>query len=266
MASKNAKEINDLKALLDTKDENGNLTIWKFAQQTPATVTKQFKGKGVFTGTSISATYQAMKATELWGPYGHQWGLKYEIEYCMEASDKSQSFAHLRGVFYYPDSNPFSQKAERVEFQVDTDIPLWEYNRAGSYWTRTTDVSKKLVTDATTKALSRLGFSADVFLGMFDGPYSGREPEMVPAATREAEKARPGAQKRFAVAGKNSLTMMNGAKSGKTYDQALDTIGKAGFTLDDQDLKELKRIFTLGSDELEIEIADLQKALEDDKK
>jgi hypothetical protein len=58
--------------------------------------------------------------------------------------------------------------APGIWFIVDADIDLWNYSVKYKSWSKNNDVHKKVATDALTKALSMLGFSADVFMGLFD--------------------------------------------------------------------------------------------------
>ncbi len=96
--------------------------------------------------TAIDPTYQNMEATKLWGPYGKDWGLDdIEIKTIVIGDT---TVAMLKGVFRYPEGR----------FQIVVDQKF----KPGD------DTLKKLQTSATSKALSKLGFSADIFLGMFD--------------------------------------------------------------------------------------------------
>ena len=54
--------------------------------------------------------------------------------------------------FYYPGG----------DFPIHSTIVMLKAGRFDEDW------AKKILTDITTKALSKLGFSADVFLGMYD--------------------------------------------------------------------------------------------------
>lgn len=115
--------------------------------------------------TAIDPTYQLMEATKLWGPYGDKWGL-FDVQMSFvdvrcAGKDKAQQWtetsAVLAGNFRYPGG----------EFPMFVDAPF----KPGD------DVAKKLQTSAVSKALSKLGFNADVFLGKFDDAQYVKELE-----------------------------------------------------------------------------------------
>lgn len=126
-----------------------NLRIWSQVDKTDPVHTKKVNQRGGF--TAISAAYQIMKATEVFGPVGEGWG--------------------------YDAGDPIFQ-----EGVVFVPVTLWHGNRAhvfgpmfgGAEWKDAkngrldSDAAKKATTDALTKLLSQLGFNADVFLGRFD--------------------------------------------------------------------------------------------------
>ena len=104
---------------------------------------------------AIDAYYQLKRATEIFGPYGKSWGLK---DTHLEITTVDEyPMALYKATFYYPDG----------EFEI------WN-----SIWVKDDDFAKKLETDTITKALSRLGFNADVFLGLYnDNRYANPKPE-----------------------------------------------------------------------------------------
>ena len=125
-----------------------NLRIWSQVDQTDPAHTKKVTQRGGF--TAISAAYQIMRATEVFGPIGEGWG--------------------------YDAGAPIFQDA-----LVIVPVTLWHGDRAnvfgpmfgGAEWKDKnnrldSDAAKKATTDALTKLLSQLGFNADVFLGRFD--------------------------------------------------------------------------------------------------
>lgn len=125
-----------------------NLRIWSQVDKTDPAHTKKVTQRGGF--TAISAAYQIMRATEVFGPIGEGWG--------------------------YHAGAPIFQDA-----LVIVPVTLWHGDRAnvfgpmfgGAEWKDRnnrldSDAAKKATTDALTKLLSQLGFNADVFLGRFD--------------------------------------------------------------------------------------------------
>lgn len=116
-----------------------NLELWKSVEETDPKYVKRVEyGARVF--DAVDAYYRLKLATELWGPYGKAWGL-YDIEYRFH-----ENLAILKGTFKYPDG----------EFPISNSIKV------------DTEFAKKIETDTITKALSRLGFCADVYMGRFE--------------------------------------------------------------------------------------------------
>jgi len=124
------------------------MRIWDAVSKTNPAHTKQVNQRGGF--TAISANYQIMRATEVFGPIGIGWGYDCAEPIFQETlmivpvtfwhGDRSNTFGPIYGCEEWKDKNG----------RVDSDAP------------------KKAMTDGITKALSQLGFNADVFLGMYD--------------------------------------------------------------------------------------------------
>jgi len=127
------------------------MKLWEAVCTTDPTQTKQANVKGNNL-TSIKPQYQIMLATEQFGSYGSTWGFKnIKIDYTL--MDKGLVAFH--GTFYYPSG----------EFEIINSISIWRDNAQ----TKIDDLfAKKVETDTLTKALSKLGFNADIFMGQFD--------------------------------------------------------------------------------------------------
>jgi hypothetical protein len=129
-----------------------NLELWSKVEKTNPKYTKPAKIGGLKI-TAIAPQYQIMLATEQFGPYGKGFGFKsIELDYSLIQTFKLVVF---KGVFFHPDGeftiiNSSKIYMDRNETMVDADF------------------AKKIETDALTKALSKLGFNADVFMGRFD--------------------------------------------------------------------------------------------------
>ena len=124
---------------------DANMKLWDQVWQTDPAQTKRCNQRGGF--TAIGAQYQIREATKIWGPYGKTWGVR-DCEYVEIRNGEVLEEVALEATFWYPAG----------EFQVSTDIAY----KAGN------DTRKKLLTDLTTKSLSKLGFNSDVFEGKFD--------------------------------------------------------------------------------------------------
>lgn len=134
-----------------------NLSFWLSVEKTDPKHTKKVK-QGARQITAINAQQQIKNATEKWGMYGGRWGLKDISLKWIEGLTNSQLLAVSQAVFYYPDGS----------FEIGSSIFVEQWISSKGYSKVDDDFLKKLETDMTTKALSKLGFNADVFLGKFD--------------------------------------------------------------------------------------------------
>lgn len=120
--------------------------LWQQVCTTDPTHTKKVSYGRKF--TAIDSQYQIQEATKIWGSYGSGWGVR-ECNYEYIRNGKGEILELiLEAVFFYPDG----------AFQISADCQYKTGN----------DCRKKILTDLTTKALSKLGFNADVFMGKFD--------------------------------------------------------------------------------------------------
>jgi len=120
------------------------MTLWNKVCETNPNETKAVS-YGARKFTAIDAYAQIMRATELWGPYGGKWGFAD-----LKIWD-SNEYVFMTATFYAPDKDDSG-----ISFPVANNIKLDK------------DCIKKIITDTLTKALSFLGFNADVFLGKWD--------------------------------------------------------------------------------------------------
>ncbi|WP_286913234.1 MULTISPECIES: hypothetical protein [unclassified Pseudomonas] len=148
-----------------------NMSIWEKVQTTDTRFTKDAKVGGQQI-TSLNGTAMVMKATELFGPVGIGWGWKiieerfddgHEI-YAGEGDKRAcigREIGHTVKICLW-----FMQDGQRGEIE---QYGCTRYQYKTNYGMTTDgEAPKKSLTDAIKKALSMLGFSADVFLGMFD--------------------------------------------------------------------------------------------------
>jgi len=129
-----------------------NLDLWNKVKETDPKYTKPAKIGGMKI-TAIAPQYQIMLATEQFGAYGEGFGFKsIELDYSLV---EKFNIVVFKGVFFHPKGqfeiiNSSKMFMDRAQKMVDADF------------------AKKIETDALTKALSKLGFNADVFMGRFD--------------------------------------------------------------------------------------------------
>lgn len=128
----------------DTYPET-SIGLWNKVSITDPDYTRKVTSRGGF--TAICAQYQIMVATRLWGPYGLNWGVRGHRWSMIDVKGEHAECV-LDAEFFCPET----------KFEISACMKYQVGN----------DTRKKLLTDLTTKALSKLGFSADVFLGRFD--------------------------------------------------------------------------------------------------
>lgn len=136
-----------------------NLAIWQKVETTDPKYTKPITGRG-YNGTSTNATYLVRKATSVFGPCGIGWGVNVLAEGLLDGADGSKVHrVHIR-LWYILDG-----KRGEVEHFGQTEFCG---KRASGKWFTDEEAPKKSMTDAMLKALSLIGFAADIHLGMYD--------------------------------------------------------------------------------------------------
>lgn len=136
---------------------SNNLKLWSAVEKTDLQFTKQVNQRGGY--TAISPQYQLKCATEQFGSYGAGFGLcASDLDFSL--FDSTNIVIHKAVFFYVLDG-------VRHEFPITNAI---EAARTGKEGKRFVDVdfAKKVETNTVSKALSKLGFNADVFMGMME--------------------------------------------------------------------------------------------------
>jgi len=129
-----------------------NLSLWEDVCETDPSFTKQVNQRGGY--TSVSPQYQIREATRKFGSYGMGWGfesINYDYQFTAE-----NGLVIINAVFFYVMND------KRATFPITNAWPMKNGTRVDP------DFAKKAETNTMSKALSKLGFSADVFLGQFD--------------------------------------------------------------------------------------------------
>ena len=148
-----------------------NMQIWNRVEKTDTRYTKDAKVGGQQI-TSLNGTAMIMKATEIFGPVGigFGWTVLEErfdkgAEIFVGEGDKRATLGfelnHTVKIRFW-----IKQDGERGEFEQYGCTPYLYKSKYGT--TTDGEAPKKSLTDAIKKSLSMLGFSADVFLGLFD--------------------------------------------------------------------------------------------------
>lgn len=148
-----------------------NMQIWEKVSTTDTRYTKAAEVGGQKI-TSLNGTAMIMKATEIFGPVGigFGWSVMEErfdpgAEMFVGEGDKHASLGlelnHTIKINFW-----FELDGKRGQIE---QYGCTKYLYKSKYGTTTDgEAPKKSLTDAIKKSLSMLGFSADVFLGMFD--------------------------------------------------------------------------------------------------
>tara|TARA_R110002153_G_scaffold2175_2_gene10664 strand:+ start:1492 stop:2079 length:588 start_codon:yes stop_codon:yes gene_type:complete len=132
--------------------KTNNLELWNKVEKTNPNYTKKAKVGGMSI-TAIAPQYQIMMVTEQFGPYGQAWGFKnIELDYSLV---KDYDMVVFKGTFFFPEG----------EFQIINSSKLYINNAKTML---DDNFAKKIETDTLTKAISKLGFNADIFMGKFD--------------------------------------------------------------------------------------------------
>ena len=130
----------------------GNLDLWNKVKETDPAFTKPAKISG-HNITAITPQYQIMKATEQFGPYAKTWGFKdIDLDMSLVLEFKVVIF---KGTFFCPDGE--CQIINSAKLFIDRNEKMFDASFA-----------KKIETDSLTKALSKMGFSADIFMGQYE--------------------------------------------------------------------------------------------------
>lgn len=139
-------------------EELTDFEFYKSVQKTDPKMTKNQRAGGR-TITSIDPYYQQEIATEKWGLYGKEWGIR-DTSFSTKTftrGDKATEVTTLNGEFFYPEGKfPYSvsDKSYYISSKGNEVID--------------TDIEKKLYTSFKSKCLSLLGFNTDIFLGKFE--------------------------------------------------------------------------------------------------
>lgn len=142
-----------------------NLEIWNKVKSPNPKYTKGFSRGGGFRGTATNTQYQILAATELFGPNGIGWGYEITDEKYVNGAplaDNANEIIHVvRGRAWYMHEG---QKYFTSEQYGQTQFV--GKNKNGMFTDE--EAPKKSISDMLSKCLALLGFSADIFLGLYD--------------------------------------------------------------------------------------------------
>ena len=130
--------------MADTKQSN--LEFWNKVQASDPKTVKEVKLGRKF--NTVNAHAQVKRATEMWGMFGKGWGVRNEAFTMLEPG-----LLLYEAELFYPDG----------KFEISSSITT--HFSSGKL---DDECVKKVATDALTKGLSKVGFNADIFLGMWE--------------------------------------------------------------------------------------------------
>ncbi|KDE33125.1 hypothetical protein AW40_29460, partial [Kosakonia radicincitans UMEnt01/12] len=199
--------VAEVEKSLESRPDTENLALWKRVFKTDERFTKAFTQNGG--GTSINGTYMTMLATREFGPKGIGWG----VDILEERFDNGAPIIRkVKGA----DGNqtweliPDGKGGYLTEINHVIKIKLWYLTELGERGEEISygctpylydskygpicdgEATKKSLTDATKKALSSLGFAADIFMGLYDNPeyrQKNKEEFAIKNASESAESA-----------------------------------------------------------------------------
>lgn len=231
-----------------------NTEIWNIVAVTNPNFVKSFTRGGGFSGTAINATYQAQKATETFGPCGIGWGLDILEERYQDGAPLLQDGAvvgkeviHvLRAKLWYVYQG---KRGEVIHFG---QTPFVGRNKNGFFTDE--EAPKKSMTDAMSKCLSLIGFSADVHLGLYDdnkyvadlrkefGTDKNVKSESKPEGTRE-EAGKTGGNTITPSQAKELSDLLKAAK--RTPESLLGWLKSKAKTVEEMSLPEYERAISV---------------------
>lgn len=234
------------------------MQLWDAVQATDPSATKEATVSGQKI-TSISGQHMIRRATEMFGPVGIGWGWSVVEERFDQGgpvrNDKGevlgQEVGHTVRIRLW-----FELNGKRGEVEQYGCTPFAYKSKWGI--TTDTEAPKKSLTDAIKKALSMLGFSADIFLGMFDDreyvQLRKEEEQLAKAEDKEAEAERQ-KEERLAYL-KSVVESMAGAKNEHELKKMHDTaVRKLSTRRDEAGVKRIAKELATQTERLKGEAA-----------
>lgn len=141
-----------------------NLDLWNRVVKTDPAYTKPFRRSGGFEGTAINFAYLARKATEVFGPMGIGWGAEILDEKYVDGAplpDVGCEVVHVVRIRFW-----YELDGKKGTIESIGQTTFVGRNKNGVFTDE--EAPKKSLTDAMSKAMSWLGFGADIHLGLYD--------------------------------------------------------------------------------------------------
>lgn len=135
--------------------ENKNLALWEKVQDTPTEIIQKIKAEDGTELNNVAPIHRLKKATEIFGTYGKNWGLK-NIKHSEQKIFNTLILGTVDAIFFYTHNDV------KIEFEITNSISIVSVSDDKKMKVNYT-YRKALETDTITKALSRLGFNADIY-------------------------------------------------------------------------------------------------------
>jgi hypothetical protein len=143
---------------------DSNLRLWNQVCTTNPAHCKEASISGQ-KRTTVKAVYQNEKATEIFGIQGQEWGIKPETERYERFTIGDEVMLQYTAVMFY---NFEGKTGELPIAAAIMEVVIRKKGKPDAYIKIDEEAIKKVRTDAKTKALSELGFNADIFKGYYD--------------------------------------------------------------------------------------------------
>lgn len=129
-------------------------TLWDKVEKTPENIITKYNTDENKELNTIPSIHRFKKATEIFGIYGNKWGLK-NLEHKELRVSTSLIIATLDAIFFCEYEN------QKIEFEISNSASIVSYK--DKKYEINFSYRKSIETDTITKALSRLGFNADIY-------------------------------------------------------------------------------------------------------
>ena len=133
---------------------SNNLQLWEQVQETPKDLITKIDAGDSKNLNTVAPINRIKKATEMFGAYGEKWGLK-TLVHKEQRIFNTLLVATLDAVFFYEKDNKV------IEFEITNSLPI--VCLVDKVMKVNHTYRKAIETDTITKALSRLGFNADIY-------------------------------------------------------------------------------------------------------
>lgn len=133
---------------------DNNLELWEKVEKTEESLKRDIPTTDGRILKSIAPINKIKKATELWGEYGDKWGMK-QIKHGEQKLFQTLILGTMDAIFFYPKDD------ETIEFEISNSIAI--VSQIDKKFNVNITYRKAIETDTIGKALSRLGFNADLY-------------------------------------------------------------------------------------------------------